>query len=120
MKQALRVPESHRLKCSCHQTSAIIASSLQLSWGGALKKISVWITQVLTEHSLDCIITETKAGSFPSSREAQGSAVVRLPGTRMECGVCAPTHHFAFSLLTLKPVPEWTVVLFVGSSVQRS
>lgn len=31
------------------------------------------------------------------------------------------THHFVFSLLTLKPGPEWTVVLFVGSSsVQRS
>lgn len=37
-----------------------------------------------------------------------------------EYGVWTPTHHFAFSLLTLKPVPEWTVVLFVGSSVQRS
>lgn len=31
-----------------------------------------------------------------------------------------PTHHFAFSLLTLKPVPEGRVVLFVGSSVQRN
>lgn len=39
---------------------------------------------------------------------------------KIEFEVCAPTHHFACSRLPPKPVLEYGVVLFAGSSVQGS